>query len=936
MAKDLRVKARLGQSVYGSEVHSVNNKAGNVVLTPEDVGALPDSTSLSDLGFENPDWNEDDTESVSYIENRPAIRAGSGAYSIVEGHSTNVASASYAHAEGYGTSASDISAHAEGNQTQAVGSYSHAEGYKATTSNTSAHAEGNMTTAGGQHSHAEGYRTEARDYASHAEGNQTVANGPNSHAEGQTSNASAQAAHAEGAGTKATGPYSHAEGSATEANGQASHAEGETTKANGIRAHAEGWSTEANATNSHAEGARTKATGNAAHAEGLGSIAQGQNSHAEGEGTKANGNWQHVEGKYNTPDDNNSYIHIAGNGNQDSNRSNAHTLDWDGNAWYAGKVSAGTAESPADPEADNDLVTKRYLESPASYRVRAIDAALAAARDDEGLPAGVTTPPISSEVFEVAGIPAYVSDPDDFSAYSLTESGWYAFAEVKPKAGTTINVNTVTVSGAAGYIVRESYIYVAVRFDVAAMSQPVTINWGAYTETIIFKATDLAVRNLDYRVTFYVYDADQFASWEYARTENQTFAGTKYYTEENGVYTQAAVKALKDIPEDTYYTHAYVLTEDTVFAADKTYYTKTITPHSTYGEKGMVTWNETTYDAAEVTVGDDVTANTYYEDQWTAATGYFVGTAYYTEDDGEYTQIAVKAGEVESYFTRQVDFEPTEDETYVGTEYWEVDAESDLGYSRAAVKAGFEAPAEPSSYYTHSYLKLTAAGKFAADTRYYKLEDGEYVLQEVTVGASYAKNVYYIDQWTIVEAGTALVGTRYYVQDVSAPEGYAQAAVVAGEAVQAGTCIRIVSWPQATNPTFEAGETYYINPTGQEYVAATVQAGDPIPVYYSHSNLTFEGLTRNVTYRFNQFVDCPTTFVLPEIEDETHGCWFELRLRHAGRYSTTLVPPTDDIKIATEHTQAETAGINMVNLHYTVIGGVKVWRFMNTHSTVPA
>ena len=928
MAKDLHVKAKLGAAVYGTKVHSVNGKAGHVVLTPEDIGALPEDTDLTDLGFEKPDWNEDDPESAAYIENKPSIRAGSGMSSIEEGHSTNVASASYAHAEGYGTSASDISAHAEGNQTQAVGSYSHAEGYKSKTSNTSAHAEGNMTTAGGQHSHAEGYRTEARDYASHAEGNQTVANGQNSHAEGQTSNTSAQAAHAEGAGTKATGPYSHAEGSATEANGQASHAEGETTKANGGRAHAEGWSTEASAPNSHAEGARTKATGNAAHAEGLGSTAQGQNSHAEGEGTKAIGNWQHVEGKYNTPDDNNSYIHIAGNGNQDSNRSNAHTLDWDGNAWYAGRVSAGTQGAPADPAEDNDLVTKHYLDQTISGKTDKTAAGRVTAIEQ--------TPTISPETFEVAGIPTYISDPSAYPTYGLTEAGWYAFASIRPKDGTTVDASQITVSGAAGYTVEADCIYAAIKFDVAALSQPVTINWGTYTETIIFKATDLAVRNLDYRVTFYVYDADQFATWEYARTENQTFVGTKYYTEENGVYTQAAVKALKDIPEDTYYTHAYVLTEDTVFEADKTYYTKTITPHSTYGETGMVTWNETTYDAAEVTVGDDVTTNTYYEDQWTAAAGYFVGTAYYTEDDGEYTQIAVKAGEIESYFTKQVDFEPTVDETYVGTEYWEVDAESDLGYSRAAVKAGFEAPAEPSSYYTHSYLKLTAAGHFAADTRYYKLIDGEYVLQEVTAGASYAKNVYYIDQWTIVEAGTALVGTRYYVQDVSAPEGYAQAAVVAGEAVQAGTCIRIVSWPQATDPTFEAGETYYINPTGQEYVAATVQAGDPIPVYYSHSNLTFEGLTRNVTYRFNQFVDCPTTFVLPEIEDETHGCWFELRLRHAGRYSTTLVPPTDDIKIATEHTQAETAGINMVNLHYTVIGGVKVWRFMNTHSTVPA
>jgi hypothetical protein len=32
------------------------------------------------------------------------------------------------------------------------------------------------------------------------------------------------------------------------------------------------------------------------------------------------------------------YAHIVGNGTKDSDRSNIHTLDWNGNAWYAGKI----------------------------------------------------------------------------------------------------------------------------------------------------------------------------------------------------------------------------------------------------------------------------------------------------------------------------------------------------------------------------------------------------------------------------------------------------------------------------------------------------------------------------------------------------------------------------------------------------------------------
>lgn len=39
--------------------------------------------------------------------------------------------------------------------------------------------------------------------------------------------------------------------------------------------------------------------------------------------------------------ENSDYIHIVGNGAADTHRSNAHTLDWDGNAWYQGEVYVG-------------------------------------------------------------------------------------------------------------------------------------------------------------------------------------------------------------------------------------------------------------------------------------------------------------------------------------------------------------------------------------------------------------------------------------------------------------------------------------------------------------------------------------------------------------------------------------------------------------------
>jgi hypothetical protein len=91
---------------------------------------------------------------------------------------------------------------------------------------------------------------------------------------------------------------------------------------------------------SHSEGYYTVAQGVISHAEGLETIASGDYSHAEGEYTTASGRCQHVQGKYNIEDTENKYAHIVGNGIDEDNYSNAHTLDWDGNAWYAGTIEA--------------------------------------------------------------------------------------------------------------------------------------------------------------------------------------------------------------------------------------------------------------------------------------------------------------------------------------------------------------------------------------------------------------------------------------------------------------------------------------------------------------------------------------------------------------------------------------------------------------------
>ncbi len=124
--------------------------------------------------------------------------------------------------------------------------------------------------------------------------------------------------------------------------GYGSSAIGDSTTASGNGSHAEGYGTTASGDNSHAEGNNTKASG--------------MSSHAEGNATIASGEYQHVQGKYNIEDTANKYAHIVGNGNPNT-RANAHTLDWEGNAWYAGKLS-----QEGNPTEDKDLTTKKYVD----------------------------------------------------------------------------------------------------------------------------------------------------------------------------------------------------------------------------------------------------------------------------------------------------------------------------------------------------------------------------------------------------------------------------------------------------------------------------------------------------------------------------------------------------------------------------------------------
>lgn len=114
---------------------------------------------------------------------------------------------------------------------------------------------------------------------------------------------------------------------------------------------------------SHIEGYNNKILNvNNAHVEGQDNILAnyGAGSHVEGIGhdTTNNGGADpvHIIGKYSTAQAN--MIEIVGKGTSSSARSNARTLDYQGNEILAGKLTVGTA-----PTANMDVTTKQYVDS---------------------------------------------------------------------------------------------------------------------------------------------------------------------------------------------------------------------------------------------------------------------------------------------------------------------------------------------------------------------------------------------------------------------------------------------------------------------------------------------------------------------------------------------------------------------------------------------
>ena len=237
------------------------------------------------------------------------------------------------------------------NTANSIGAHSFAAGRYVTASGYASHAENIWTVASGNYSHAEGGYSEASGHYSHAEGHST-ASGEYSHAEGYGAQATGKYSHAEGYATSsimpliASGISSHAEGKSV-ASGNYSHAEG-YARAQGDYSHAEGYNVAASGDYSHAEGKSSSASGENSHAEGYHSMANGLRSHAQNFETIASGLNQTALGRYNIEDNDDTYSVIIGNGTDDDHRSNAATVDWQGNLWAAGSVTENNGTRDID------------------------------------------------------------------------------------------------------------------------------------------------------------------------------------------------------------------------------------------------------------------------------------------------------------------------------------------------------------------------------------------------------------------------------------------------------------------------------------------------------------------------------------------------------------------------------------------------------------
>lgn len=158
-----------------------------------------------------------------------------------------------------------------------------------------------------------------------------------------------------------------ATGWGNEASNTCSFSCGQMNKSSGSRAFTEGFHNIATGNNSHAEGQRNIVSGGIGHVEGDGNRSYAVGAHVEGSGNVADATqlFTHIGGVNNATSNESGktvditrynedgtvhststrnlgkYAEVIGNGDSDQARSNARTLDWDGNEELSGGLTLG-------------------------------------------------------------------------------------------------------------------------------------------------------------------------------------------------------------------------------------------------------------------------------------------------------------------------------------------------------------------------------------------------------------------------------------------------------------------------------------------------------------------------------------------------------------------------------------------------------------------
>lgn len=126
------------------------------------------------------------------------------------------------------------------------------------------------------------------------------------------------------------------------------------------------------------------------------------------------------------------YAHIVGNGT-DNSRSNAHTLDWSGNAWFAGDVYVGSTSGTNKDDGSVKLATvDEVVPAPATASVGQVIAVKAV--DEDGRPTEWEAVDVKPKTWEKIG--EIVVGEDELEA-------WYNFQITEDLDGEPFSLSAV-------------------------------------------------------------------------------------------------------------------------------------------------------------------------------------------------------------------------------------------------------------------------------------------------------------------------------------------------------------------------------------------------------------------------------------------------------------------------------------------------------------